>query len=255
MTSSVRAVLFVAVLLFASASAAPAQSSPESSQPASTEQKTSSEQKLAAESSAADDAAGAHRAEPATGETKEAAEEDENAQFKQSPVVLSLGRKLGLSGIAMYWLAVVINFAIIALAVIYFARLHLPTLFRNRTDSIRQAMDEAKRASDDAKKRLAGIEARLGRLDSEISAMRLRAEQDGAAEEVRIRAAAEEDKKKIVETAGQEINVAAKAARRELAAYAADLAVSMARQRIQVDLPADQSLVSSFAQSLGKEGQ
>jgi F-type H+-transporting ATPase subunit b len=239
-----RAVLLAAVLVFtcgASVVAVQAQRSPDSAQSAS------------AASSAADDAAGVHR--PGAESKKETAEEDDTAQFKQSPVVLALGRKLGVSGTAMYWLAVIINFAIIALAVVYFSRLHLPAMFRNRTDLIRKAMDEAKVASDEAKKRLAGIEARLSRLDSEIAAMRAQAEKDGADEEARIRAAAEDDKKKIVESAGQEIEVAAKSARRDLAAYAADLAVNMARQRIQVDVPADQALVNSFAESLGKANQ
>jgi F-type H+-transporting ATPase subunit b len=188
-------------------------------------------------------------------EKKEAAEDDGTAQFKQSPSVQWLGKHLGLSAGAMYWLAVVVNFAIIALGVIYFSRLHLPAMFRNRTESIRKAMDEAKAASDDAKSRLAAIESRLSRLDSDIAAMRSKAEQDGAAEEARIRAAADEDKQKIVEAAAQEIDVAAKSARRELAAYAADLAVNMARQRIQVDVPADQALISGFATSLGKATQ
>jgi F-type H+-transporting ATPase subunit b len=188
-------------------------------------------------------------------EKKEAAEDDAAAQFKQSPSVRWLARRLGLSGGAMYWLAVVINFAIIALGVVYFSRLHLPTMFRNRTESIRKAMDEAKAASDDAKTRLAAIESRWSRLDSDVAAMRSKAEQDGAAEEARIRAAAEDDKRKIVEAAAQEIDVAAKSARRDLAAYAADLAVNLARQRIQVDVPADQALVSGFATSLGKAAQ
>jgi F-type H+-transporting ATPase subunit b len=186
---------------------------------------------------------------------KEAAEDDGTAQFKQSPSVRWLGKHLGLSGGAMYWFAVVINFAIIALGVVYFSRLHLPTMFRNRTESIRKAMDEAKAASDDAKTRLAAIESRWRRLDSDVAAMRSKAEQDGAAEEARIRAAAEDDKQKIVEAAAQEIDVAAKSARRDLAAYAADLAVNLARQRIQVDVPADQALVSGFATSLGKAAQ
>jgi F-type H+-transporting ATPase subunit b len=184
-------------------------------------------------------------------EKEEAAEDDTTAQFKQSPSVRWLGQHLGLSGGAMYWLAVVINFAII----VYFSRLHLPTLFRDRTESIRKAMDEAKAASDDAKTRLAAIESRLSRLDSDIAAMRSKAEQEGAAEEARIRAAAEDDKQKIVEAAAQEIDVAAKSARRDLAAYAADLAVQLARQRIQVDVPADQALVRGFATSLGKAAQ
>jgi F-type H+-transporting ATPase subunit b len=186
---------------------------------------------------------------------KEEAEDDGTAQFKQSASVQWLGHRLGVSAPAMYWLAVVINFAFIALGVMYFSRLHLPTAFRNRTDAIRRSMDEAKAASDEAKTRLAAIEARLGRLDADISAMKAKAEQDGAAEEAGIRASAEDDKQKIVEAAAQEIDVAAKGARRELAAYAADLAVQMARQRIQVDVPADQALIRGFAASLAKEPQ
>jgi F-type H+-transporting ATPase subunit b len=204
----------------------------------------------------ADDAAGIRSAETPekeAAEKKEAAEDDGTAQFKQSPSVQWLGKHVGLTGGAMYWLAVAINFAIIALGVVYFLRLHLPTMFRNRTESIRKAMDEAKVASDEAKARLAAIESRLSRLDSDISAMTAKAEQDGAAEPDCIRAAAEEDKQKIIEGSAQEIDAAAKSARRELAAYAADLAVNMARQRIQVDVPADQSLVNSFAQSLGQQ--
>jgi F-type H+-transporting ATPase subunit b len=188
-------------------------------------------------------------------EKKEAAEDDGAGQFKQSPSVEWLGKHLGLSPGAMYWLAVVVNFAVIALGVVYFSRLHLPTMFRNRTESIRKAMDEAKAASDDAKSRLAAIESRLSRLDSDIAAMRSKAEQGGAAEEARIRAAAEADQQKIVEAAAQEIDVAVKSARRELAAYAADFAVNMARQRIQVDVPADQALINGFATSLGKATQ
>lgn len=221
---------------------------------------TTAWQSASAQSNAgsADAAAGIRPAdtpEKVAAEKKEAAEDDGTAQFKQSPSVQWLGKHIGLTGGAMYWLAVVINFAIIAVGVVYFSRLHLPTMFRNRTESIRKAMDEAKVASDEAKSRLAAIESRLSRLDSDIAAMTAKAEQDGAAEADRIRAAAEQDKQKIVEAAGQEIDVAAKSARRDLAAYAADLAVNMARQRIQVDVPADQALVSGFATSLGKATQ
>ena len=233
-----RALLFVGILWAATGSAVAWQSSAAQAPPP---------------AAAASSSAASATVEKET--VKEAAEEDDTAQFKQSPSVRWFAKHLGVSTGAMYWLAVVVNFAVIALAVIYFSRLHLPTLFRNRTESIRKAMDEAKKTSDEAKARLAAIESRLSRLDADISAMRTKAEQDGVAEEARIRAAAEDDKKKIVEAAAQEIDVAAKSARRELAAYAADLAVDMARKRIQVDVPADQSLISGFAQSLGKVTQ
>ena len=53
-----------------------------------------------------------------------------------------------------------------------------------------------------------------------------------AAEEARIKAAAEEDARKIVESAEQEIAAAAKAARRDLTTYAADLAASIAASSV-----------------------
>ena len=88
--------------------------------------------------------------------------------------------------------------------------------------------------------------------------MTANAEKEAAAEEARIKAAAEEDARKIVESAEQEIAAAAKLARRELTAYAANLAVSLAARQIKVDTATDQALVRSFANELSpktKTGQ
>src|SRR5437764_8271368 len=92
--------------------------------------------------------------------------------------------------------------------------------------------------------------ARLARQDVEIGQMAPAAEKEAAAEEERIKAAAEEDARKIVESADQEIVAAARAARRELTAYAADLAVSLAAKQIKVDTTTDQMLVRTFAGDL-----
>ena len=48
-------------------------------------------------------------------------------------------------------------------------------------------------------------------------------------------------------SAEQEIAAAAKAARRQLTAYAADLAVGLAKKQIHVDAATDQALVRGFA--------
>jgi F-type H+-transporting ATPase subunit b len=127
-------------------------------------------------------------------------------------------------------------------------------LFRNRTASIQKAMEEARKASEDANRRLTEIEARLSKLDVEIGGMRAAAEKDAAAEEQRIKAVAAEDARKIVESAEQEITAAAKSARRELTAYAADLAVSLAKKQIHVDAATDQALLRNFAQQLATNG-
>ncbi|MGZ4819764.1 MAG: F0F1 ATP synthase subunit B family protein [Terriglobales bacterium] len=181
----------------------------------------------------------------------EAAADDEQAQFKHSWLVQWVAKQTGLSLDHAYWLCVLLNFAVIAGAIVYFSRKNLPGMFRDRTASIQQAMQEARRASEEANRRLAEIEIRLSRLDAEIAAMREAAEKEAAAEEARIKAAAVEDGRKIVESAEQEITAAAKSARRELTAYAANLAVSLAAKQIKVDTVTDQALVRRFAKELG----
>jgi F-type H+-transporting ATPase subunit b len=112
-------------------------------------------------------------------------------------------------------------------------------------------MQEAQKASEEARHKLAEIESRLAKLDAEIGVMRDAAEKEGAAEEARIKAAAEEDARKIVVSAEQEIAATAKTARRQLTAYAGDLAVGLAQKQIRVDAATDQVLVRNFSGQLG----
>jgi F-type H+-transporting ATPase subunit b len=181
-------------------------------------------------------------------------EKDETAEFRESASVRLLARTLGLSLKQAYWLSIIINFAVIASLIAWFLRSKLPGMFRARTESIQKAMAEARQASEEARARLAQIEARLAQLSDEISQMRSVADKEAAAEEARIKAAAAEDARKIVESAEQEIAAAAKSARRELTAYAADLAVSLAQKQIHVDAATDQNLVRSFAGKLSENG-
>jgi F-type H+-transporting ATPase subunit b len=191
-------------------------------------------------------------------ESRVAAGEDEQAQFKQSASVQWVAKATGLTVEHAYWLCVLCNFALIAGTIIYFSKKNLPSLFRNRTATIQKAMQEARLASEEANRRLAEIESRLSRLGAEIAGMTATAEKEGVAEGARIKAAAEEDARKIVESAEQEIAAAAKLARRELTAYAANLAVSLAARQIKVDTATDQALVRGFANELSpktKTGQ
>ena len=180
--------------------------------------------------------------------------EDETAQFKHSPSVRRLARITGLSDEGAFWLAVFINFAIVVGLIGWLWKKNVPAVFRNRTALIQKSIEEARRASEDANRRLSEIEVRLGRMDEEISSMRAVSEKEAAAEEERIKAAAAEDARRIAESARQEIEAAVKSARRELTAYAADLAVALATKQIRVDTTADQALVRRFAQQLSDGG-
>jgi len=188
-------------------------------------------------------------------DSREAAGEDENAQFKHSASVQMVARITGLSLQNAYWLCLIFNFAVVAGLIVWVSKKNLPGVFRNRTAQIQQAMEEARRASADANQRLADIGARLSKLDAEIAAMRAAAEKEAVAEEARIKAAAEEDARKIIQAAEQEIAAATKTARRELKAYAASLAVSLAAKQIRVDATADQALVRDFAAQLAADGK
>jgi len=194
-------------------------------------------------------------------ESREAAGEDDQSQFKHSWSVRKLSEYTHLSIEQAYWLSIFLNFVGIGLLLVAFYKWGIPTLIpppgpymRQRNVLIVQAMEEARKASEDANRRLAEIEARLSKLDVEIGGMRSAAEKDVAAEEQRIKATAAEDARKIVESAEQEIAAAAKSARRELTAYAADLAVSLAKKQIRVDAATDQALLRSFAQQLSANG-
>jgi F-type H+-transporting ATPase subunit b len=185
-------------------------------------------------------------------ETREAtgADEEENANLKHSAVVRLLARKTGLTVHQAHLVALGLNFATILVIAFWAARKFLPAMFRGRSASIQRALEEARAASQDANRRLAEIENRLRQLDVEIGRMQATAESEANAEEARIQKATEEDLRKVVLAAEQEIATAAKQARRELSTHTAGLAIALARQQINVDSNTDQVLVRTFASKL-----
>jgi F-type H+-transporting ATPase subunit b len=236
--------LWVPVLVAGSAQAQEPPASQQSSEPAKTENQAASEQKSIGGE--------------LTKETRESTGEDEeeNVKLKHAAAVQWLGRKLGLSVHQAHLLALFLNFAIIAGVLLWAARKLVPGMLRGRNTSIQQALEEARTASQDANRRLADIETRLRQLDVEIGQMQATAEKEAAAEESRIQEAAEEDIRKVVLAAEQEIATAAKQARRELSTHTAGLAIALARQQINVDSNTDQVLVRTFASKLasGNDG-
>jgi F-type H+-transporting ATPase subunit b len=188
-------------------------------------------------------------------ESREAAGEDETAEFKHSATVRWLARITGLTPFSAYWVFIVLNFVIIAVLLVLIMKSKVPAAFRARTESIQQGIAEARKASEEAQRRLSDIESRLAKLDNEIAAMATAAETEAQKEEARIQAAVEEDKRKIVEATEQEIIAATRLARTELRAYVSELAVTLAEKRIQVSASTDQELVRAFVDQLGKNGK
>jgi len=180
---------------------------------------------------------------------------EEYAEFKYSKMVAKLGSFIGIGPRGMYWVSMAVNFVILALFFWMLLRSRLPQMFRERTSVIQKALKEAQAASAEASHRLDDIEARLSKMDAEVSKIRAEAEREAAAEEERVRAAAEEDKHKVVEAAEAEIAAIARSARHDLKRFAASLAVDIAARKIKIDDTTDQVLVRQFVGDLGKDGQ
>lgn len=175
-------------------------------------------------------------------------------EVKNSAAVRGLAHLTGLDNEKAYWLSVGLNFGIVVLIIAWLAKKSVPGIFKARNESIQKSIEEARKTSEEAKRRLSEVESRLSRLDAEIGEMRREAEENAQAEEQRIQAEVEEERSRIVSAAEQEIAAASGSARRELKAYAAELAVDLARKKIKVERDTDQMLVREFTSQLGKDG-
>jgi F-type H+-transporting ATPase subunit b len=104
----------------------------------------------------------------------------------------------------------------------------------------------------EASRRLSHIEEKLQRLDDAIQELRRAALQEAAAEQARMEELAQAEAGKIAQAAEQEIAVAAKAARRELQRYSAELAVGLAEKRIRerISPDAEKRILRSFVNDL-----
>jgi|HubBroStandDraft_1064217.scaffolds.fasta_scaffold158281_2 F-type H+-transporting ATPase subunit b len=184
-------------------------------------------------------------------QTRESTGSDEkNTNLTHAKSVQWLARKTGLSVHQAHLVALTLNFAIVVAICVWAYRKVVPGLLRGRSQSIQQALEEARAASQDAKRRLSDIETRLRQLEVEIGRMQATAEKEAEAEEGRIHQAAEEDIRKVVLAAEQEIVAAAKQARRELTIHSAGLALALASKQINVDSNTDQVLVRAFGANL-----
>jgi F-type H+-transporting ATPase subunit b len=189
--------------------------------------------------------------------SREAAREqpDEKEGLRHSASVKFISRVTGLDLDKAYWVSVLINFLIVLVVLWTILKKILPAAFKDRSSSIQKRIEEARKTSEEARRRLAEVEGRLSRLDTEIAQMRNEAEASAKHEEERMMTAAEEERRRIVQSAEQEIAASTNAARRELKAFAADLAVDLAGKKIKIGQSEDQMLVREFTSRIGKDGK
>jgi F-type H+-transporting ATPase subunit b len=194
-------------------------------------------------------------AAPAKHETEKQEEHSDEEAFRHSAAVKALGAKFGLDAEQAATAFSVVNFAVLAIAVLWFLFKALPKTFRNRNVALEKHLVEARAASAEASSRLGSVEARLSKLDEQIAAMRAQAEKDAQLEEQRLKASVEEEKQKILEAADLEISAATAQARRQIQQYAADLAIDQAAKKLVVSQETDRLLVQEFARRLGADAE
>jgi len=151
----------------------------------------------------------------------------------------------------------VANFALLAGALGYFIYKKGGSFFGARSEAIRRGLEDAARASQAAEARYAEMEQRLANLGAEIEKLKTQAREEAGAEGERLRAESERAIRRIGDQAAQDIAAAAKAARQELRAYGADLAVNLAEQRIRERLTpdSDSALVGAMAEDLDRRAE
>jgi F-type H+-transporting ATPase subunit b len=125
------------------------------------------------------------------------------------------------------------NFIILAAALGYVIRKKGGPFFAARTASIRRGLDEAARMRKEAEARYAETEQRLANIGAEIEGLRERARKEAAAEGERTRQELQRDIAAIQARTEHEIESATKAARQQLRAYSAELALGLAEGKIR----------------------
>jgi F-type H+-transporting ATPase subunit b len=186
-------------------------------------------------------------------------ESDEEKQTKafrlEGPLVKATSNALHISVETTARLFEFINFTIITLAIVIPLFRLFPALLRKRSKTLTESIESARKMTEDANARLSAVEAKLASLDEQIAQFRAEVERESAGDEARIKAALEEERVRIVESAEQEIGLAAALARRGLRHFAADLAVDQAARELNLTAETDRAVIAEFAASAATGGK
>lgn len=145
------------------------------------------------------------------------------------------------------------NLTVFVLFLYFVLRKPLSEAFRGRRESIRRELIRAKEERDAALSKLEEVQGRLGRLDTEVEAIRTQAQKEAQEERERIARSTQEEIKRLREQAQREIETSGKVARQELRRYAAEKSVELAEEILRREMrPEDDArLVKDYVEELG----
>jgi F-type H+-transporting ATPase subunit b len=125
------------------------------------------------------------------------------------------------------------NFAVLAALLVYFLRQPVRAYLADRSRQIRNDLVTAAAMKEDAARQIANVDAKLKELPAQLDALRARGQREIAAEQARIEQATAAERDRLLEQTRRAIDLHVRGARRDLVTHAADLAVQVARQRIE----------------------
>jgi len=145
-----------------------------------------------------------------------------------------------------------INFAVVAGVIAWLCVKKGPGFFGRRADAISSDIQKSTEAKKKAEQQLLDAETKLQNLEKEVADLRATAQRESAAEADRIRDFTVTDEQKIAEAGKAEVVAAERAARLELKALAATLAVSGAESLLvkQLTPAAQEALINNFVKTL-----
>jgi len=147
-----------------------------------------------------------------------------------------------------------LNFLVLAAGFAYLVRKALRPYLASRTQAIQREIAEAARLREQAEARAAETDRRLANLNAEIEKLRAEARREMDEEERRLKAESERAIARMQASAELEIASLTKRARQELKAYAAELALKLAREKIRRRMTPETAyaLVDSFIHNLDR---
>jgi F-type H+-transporting ATPase subunit b len=138
--------------------------------------------------------------------------------------------------------AKLLNFAILVGTLVYFLKTPLASYLVSRGTRIRQDLVTAAEMKATAAARLADIERNMRALPGELESLKARGAEDAKAERTRITQAAAAERDRLLDQTRREIDTRLRIAKRELTAHVADLAVGVARKRIEQSITSEDQL-------------
>lgn len=149
-----------------------------------------------------------------------------------------------------------VNFAGLAAILYYFLARTLKVQDRFKEDyhQIQRSIESARQAKEEAERRLAELDERMAHVGEEIARLKDEAVHDAEEEKKRILESAHREAERLLEMAHKEIDTEVEVARRELRRQVADLAVEQGHEIIkrEIDEKDKKRLMNEYIEGFGK---